>query len=191
MSLPTCPTGCDSNLPVFGFSLCAPEVNNGQISKIFFTTIGNPMSNWGSAAEWDSRIDNDAAGASAIRMLPGIGDMPAPESEDIDISLGRKKTGIRRFTMNFRVDESNNGVHDSFIALQCDSGNRLIWPETRDHKLFGGNSGIEAKIKVDMIIPEAYTEFIIYQVTFTWDAQFMPEMIDSPITDDTGDQFTS
>lgn len=191
MSLPVCPVDCSSNLPVQDFSLCAPDVNNGQIAKIFYTTKGNPLANWTSAVEWDSRIENDAVGASKIRMLMVVGDLPAPEAEEREISGGRKVQGVRRFTMNARVDETNLINHDAARALQCNTGNHLFWFETRDHRLFGGSSGIEGKIKVDIIIPEAYTDIITYQYTFTWDAQFMPEMIVSPITDETGDQFPS
>lgn len=189
MSLPICPTDCSSNLPTQSFSLCAPDVNNGQISKVFYTTVGNPLVDWTSAAEWDSRIENDAVGASKIRALMGVGDLPAPESEEREISLGRKVQGVRKFTLNFRVDETNLINHSAAMLLQCNTGNHLFWFETRDHLLLGGSSGIEGKIKVDIIIPEAYTDIITYQYTFTWDAQFMPEMIESPITDDTGDQF--
>lgn len=189
MSLPICPTGCTSNLPVFDFNLCNPTLNAGQISKIFFTTVGNPMIDWTSSAEWASRIDNDSNGASSIRTLIGIGDLPLPTTTDKEISLGRKVFGKRQFVVNFRVDESSFITHDAFRQMQCTTGNYLVWLETRDHLLFGDNSGIYAAIKVDQIIPEAYTDNITYQVTITWEAQFMPKMIASPITDTTGDQF--
>lgn len=189
MSLPICPTGCTSNLPEFDFSLCNPTLNSAQISKIFFTTVGNPMINWASAAEWASRIDNDSSGASSIRTLIGIGDMPIPTTTDKEISLGRKVFGKRQFVVNFRVDESSLITHDAFRQMQCTNGNYLVWIETRDHQLFGDNSGIYAAIKPDMIIPEAYSEYISFQLTITWEDQFMPKRIASPITDTTGDQF--
>lgn len=189
MSLPTCPEDCSSNLPIVSFNRCAPEINAGQLAKIRFSTVGNPLANWANEVEWDSRLDNDDAGAAAIRTLMGIGDWPIPESEEREISLGRKVYGKRKFTINFRVDETNDTNHSAFRTMQCNTGNYLIWPETRDGKLWGGSEGIEAKIKVDQVVPEAYTEIITYQLTITWEAQFMPERISSPITNDTGDQF--
>lgn len=194
MSIPICPSDCSSSLPIVDFDKCAPEINNGEIAKIHFTTPGNPMNNWSSNLEWDSRLDNDAAAASSIRTLIGIGDLPAPEATEKLISLGRKIQGIRKFTVNFRVDETNQILHDAFRAMQCNAGNYLVWFSTRaaqgkTGKLYGGNSGIEAQIKVDKIIPESFDDIEIFQVTITWESQFMPEMINNPIDDNTGNQF--
>jgi hypothetical protein len=98
---------------------------------------------------------------------------------------------LRNFTMNFRLDETNDANHNAIRSLQCSSGNHLFWFQTRDGKLYGGNDGILGTIKGDIIIPEAYTDIIIFQLTFTWEARFMPEVLPgvSPITNDTGDQF--
>ncbi len=189
MSLSICPTDCTSNLPQFDFNLCAPVLNAGQISKVFFTLPGNPMIDWTSGAEWASRIDNDSTSASAIRTIIGVGSLPAAATTEKEISLGRKVQGKRTFTLSLRVDESSIQNHDAFRLMQCSAGNYLVWFETRDHMLQGDNSGINASIKVDEIIPEAYTDYITYEVVITWEAQFMPKMIASPITDTTGDQF--
>lgn len=190
MSLPNCPTDCTSNLPGWNFSKCAPEINYGQISKVFFTTTGNPLSNWANALEWDSRLDNDAAGASQIRTLIGIGSLPVPEKTEKEVSLGRKVFGKRSFTMPFFVDETNTDNHNAMRTLQCNTGNYLVWFQTLDGgMLLGGNAGIEAKIDTDLEIPEGSADVAGYRVVITWKDQFMPEMITSPITDDTGDQF--
>lgn len=189
MSLPTCPTDCSSNLPIVDFNLCAPDINAGQISRIYFTTPGNPLANWASEAEWDSRLENDAPGSSKIRTLIGIGSLPVPETTEKEISLGRKIFGKRKFSLAFRVDETNDTNHVAVTTLQCATGNYLFWFVTRDGRLFGGSSGILATIKADMDIPEAYDDIITYQFVISWDTKFMPEVIDSPITDATGDQF--
>src|SRR3990167_3512722 len=170
MSLPVCPTNCTSNLPTLDFTKCNPQINAAQISRVFFTTVGNPMINWASEVGWDSRIDNDAVGAAMIRAIIGIGDMPAPEATEKEISLGRKIQGKRNFTVNFRVDETNQTNHDAFRLLQCNTGNFLFWFETRDKLIFGGNSGIEGQIKADIVVAESYDDIIIYQLTFTWEA---------------------
>lgn len=189
MSQPLCNQDCTGALPGFDFSKCNPDIENGQIAKVFFAIADNPLSNWSSVVEWASRIDNDAAASNSIRTLIGIGDMPAPESTEKEISLGRKIQGIKKFTINFKVDEVNENIHEAMRVLQCNTGNFALWFETRDHKLFGGNSGVYASIKVDQIIPESYQDIIYYQLTITWESQYMPEMIDSPILDTTGDQF--
>jgi hypothetical protein len=189
MSLPTCPSNCIANLPALLFSLCAPEVNNAQISKIFFTTVGNPLTNWQSAVEWDSRLDNGLAGAAEIRTLIVVGELPIPTKQEKEISLGRIIEGIKERVINFDVDETNQTNHNALRALECNTGNVLIWFETRDHLLFGGNSGIEGKLSVDMTIPKTYNDIILYSGTFKWKHRFTPERVASPITNDTGNQF--
>lgn len=188
MSLPLCPTGCTGTPPTVDFSLCNPEVNNAQISKIFFTTIGNPMINWASALEWDSRLDNDAAGASKIRTLIVNGEKPAPGKSEKEISLGRKISGVKSFSLNFEVDETNQTNYDAMRTIEC-NGNFLIWYQTRDGLLYGGNSGIEAKISLDEVISKSYTDLILLQGTATWESKYHPEREVSPITNTTGDQF--
>lgn len=147
------------------------------------------MIDWTSEVQWDSRLDNDAAGASYIRTLIGIGSLGAPEKAVKDISLGRKSYGKRSYTLSFKVDETNPTNHEAFRLLQCNTGNFLFWFQTLDGLLFGGNSGVLGKLDVDIDIPEGKADLITYTFTITWDNQFMPEMIVSPITNDTGDQF--
>jgi len=189
MSQPLCNSDCTGTLPAFDFSKCNPDIENGQISKVFFTTSGNPLANWGSAVEWASRLDNDAAGASSIRTLIGIGDLPAAESTEKEVSLGRKIYGVKKFTLNFKVDEVNTNINEAMRLIDCSTGSFLGWFETRDHKLFGGNAGLPISIKSDIVVPEGYQDIMYYQLTITWEDQYKPEMIDSPITDTTGDQF--
>lgn len=194
MSLPSCPTDCTNNLPAFDFSKCAPKVKNGQISKVHFTTVGNPMSNWSSAVEWDSRLDQDASGATKIRTLIGIFQMPEPEQDEIEISLGRKFKGVKKYKITGRIDELSDANWEAMRSNECNSGLSLVWFNTRGNvgdngDLFGGNSGIEASIKMNPVIPEGYTDVQYIAVEIAWEAKFAPERIASPITDLTGDQF--
>lgn len=188
MSLPICPTGCTATPPTVEFDLCNPTINNGQIAKIFFTTVGYPMINWASELEWDTRLDNDAAGAGKIRTLIVVGEKPVPGKTVKEISLGRKIDGVKSFVINFDIDETNQTNYDAIRTIEC-GGNFLVWYQTRDGLLYGGNSGIEAKIAIDESIPKAYNELILFPGTVTWEAEFHPERITSPITNDTGDQF--
>lgn len=188
MSLPICPTTCNATPPTVDFSLCNPVVNNGQIAKIYFTTIGNPLINWASEIEWDSRLDNDAAGAANIRTLIVVGDKPVPGKTEKEISLGRKISGVKQFTVAFDIDETNQTNYDAMRQIEC-GGNFLVWYETRDGLLYGSTAGIEAKISIDEAIPRAYTDLILFPGTLAWESKFHPERITSPITDETGDQF--
>lgn len=190
MSLPNCPQGCESNIPVVEFDKCSPDVKNGQIEYIFITKLGEPLVNWRSELEWDSRIDNSGSAANAIRMLTVIGEMPIPESSEKEISSGRKVQGVRKFIINADIDEMNDTNHNLIRELQCNSGKRLVWFQTRDGLLFGDTSGVEANIKADIIIPKSYTDLILGQLVIEWDGNgnILPERITSPITENTGNQ---
>jgi len=189
MSLPTCGTACTDNLPALDFSKCAPVLNAAQISKIFFTNPGNPMSDWSNALEWDSRLDQDASGSSKIRTLIGIGEFTEPAQEEKEISLGRKFRGVKNFTINHVIDETGDANYEAMRQLECNSGAKLIWFQTRDGLLYGGNAGIEASIKMNQVITNNYQDFITFNVKIEWQYKFHPERITSPITDSIGDQF--
>lgn len=194
MSLPLCPTGCNSNLPGFDFSNCDPEINNGEIAKIYFTTPGNPLSDWANELEWDSRLDNTAAGAGMIRVLTVIGELPAVGDNVKDISGGRKQEGVKSFVLNFTVDETNINNYNALRAMECNNGGHIVWFETRDGLLFGSNYGVGlnskvvAKIKLKLVIPLAYSDIMNFPGTITWESKFSPERITSPITSTTGNQ---
>lgn len=195
MSLPLCPTDCTSTLPAWDFSLCDPKIKNGEISKFFYTQPDNPMSDWSSASEWDSRLDQDAAGASKIRTLIGIFQLPKPEQADTNISLGRKKKGVKKFTITGRIDDLGDANWQAMRSSECQTGNYISWFNTRgvgngdNGDLFGGNSGIEGTLKLSPVIPEGFDDVQYIDFEFTWEAKFSPERIASPITNTTGDQF--
>lgn len=180
MPLPTCPTDCGDNLSEVLFDECAPEINEGQVAKIYLTNKGNPLTDWTDAAEWSSRLDNTAPNPDSIITLHVIGDKPVPTSTQIDISLGRKVIGKKEHVLNFRVDETNETNHEWLRQNEC-GGQYLMWYETLPGLLFGGNEGIEVSIVLDMVIPEADTELITFNGSATWKAKFTEERIVSPI----------
>jgi hypothetical protein len=188
MSLPLCPTDCTSNLPGWSFNDCNPEINNGEIAKIYFTTVGNPFSDWSIPLEWDSRLDNSAAGAAKVRVLTVTAELPAVGDNEKSISGGRKVEGVKDFVINGEVDETGIDNYNALRAMECNSGNHLVWFETRDGLLFGGNEGIEAKIKLKLQIPKSYNDIMLFPLSIKWQARFSPERINSPITSDLGNQ---
>jgi len=189
MSLPLCPTDCSSNLPAVDFDKCNPITNNAEISKLYFTTVGNPLTNYANELEWDGRLDNSASGANKIRMLTVIGEFPAVGDNEKEISGGRKKEGVKDFQINVTVDETSSTNYNSLIRnMEC-GGNYLVWFETRDGKMWGGNSGIEAFIKFKLNISKSYNDLIVFDGTIKWKSQYHPEgYITSPVTDSTGNQ---
>jgi hypothetical protein len=180
MPIPTCPDDCDATLPVVSFDECQPEVNDGQIYKLYVTNIGNTFTDVTSLPEWTARLDNGSANADAIRTLHVIGSKPVPTSEEKDISLGRKITSKKTHSVPFKIDETNAINHEFLRLMEC-GGNFLFWYETSGGLLFGGNEGIKASFTLDMEIPESETDFIQLTGKADWKAKFTEERTPSPL----------
>lgn len=186
MSLPICPTDCTSNLPDYQFDNCNPEINNGEIAWVYYTTDedGNGLANAGDALEWDSRLSQSGAGANMIRALRVIGEFPAVGDNEKEISGGRVKDGVKDFIIQGDIDETNQVNHNALRSTECNTGSQRVWFETRDGLLYGGNDGIRnAKLKIKLNIPKAYTDIILFPWTVKWKNDFTPERQPSVITD--------
>ena len=56
---PTCQDGCQVRPPAFSFNDCDPDVNYGQIDRIYIASLGaNDFIDWTALAEWTARLDN-------------------------------------------------------------------------------------------------------------------------------------
>lgn len=180
MPIPTCPDDCESTLPIVEFDECAPEVNDGQIYKIYVTNIGNPLVDVTDPVEWALRLDNSDPAPDKIRTLHVIGSKPVPASDEKEISLGRKITSKKSHTVPFKIDETNQINHDFMRSMEC-GGNYLFWYETSGGLIFGGNDGIVGSFLVDMEIPEAETDFILLTGKVDWKSKFTEERALSPL----------
>jgi len=179
-ALPVCPTGCSATLGTTENDECNPETNGAQIGKLYFTNIGNPLADWTSAVEWNGRLSDSSANADAIRTLHVVASKPVPASDEKEISLGRKVTGKKTHIVNYKVDETNITNHEFLRQNEC-GGNYLFWYETVEGLLFGGTEGIEASMMMDMDIPEALTDLIIFSGKLEWKEKFTEERIASPL----------
>lgn len=182
MSVPSCPSNCSTSVPAVNFNNCAPEINNGNIQWIYFTNVGYALTDYADATEWTARRDQTNTAANAIRTLRVNGDFPVPGKNEKEISGGRIIQGPKDFSINFDVDETNIENYQALRALECETGDKLFWFETRDGLLFGDNSGIKASILWDMLIPRAYGDIILYPGLIKWKSQFHPARTTSPIT---------
>lgn len=180
MPTPTCATDCDSVLPAVEFDECQPEVNDGQIYKLYVTNIGNPFTDITDLSEWTPRLDNTGAAAEAVITLNVIGSKPVPTSEEKEISLGRKITSKKAHTVPFKIDETNAINHEFLRSLEC-GGNYLFWYETSGGLIFGGNEGIKGSFILDMEIPESETDFITLTGKADWKSKFTEERALSPL----------
>lgn len=174
MPLPTCPEDCSATLPEVLFSDCAPELNGGNITYLYITNVGNPLTDWLNLAEWAARIDNDSVDSAAIRQLRVIGSKPAPDKPETIISGDRINYGLASHTLEVRSDETNAINQEALRSLEC-GGQFLVWYETIGGLRWGGNEGILATVKLDEVIPESSSEFITFTGQVKWKAKFTPE----------------
>lgn len=172
----TCATDCDTNLPVVSFSNCSPQTATAQIVKIYMSKEG--FTDITSASEWNDRLpgnesDQNEAADNAIRVFTVIGDKPAPEKSEKEISGGRFVTPQKTHTVNFSIDEISQANYDAAREFEC-GGNRLIWYEDSAGFVFGGNAGISASINIDHIITASREDFQTLTGTAKWKSQFSP-----------------
>lgn len=175
-----CASDCSFSLPTFKFSECAPVVKEGGLCNLFFANSGNPMTNWESLSEWETRISNLDAGAEKIRALTITGDVPAPEGTEKTISHKRVVKVTKKRTLNAKIDDDSDDNYDAMRQLQC-GGSFLMWYMTNAGDLYGGNEGIAISLDPDEIIPESTDENIFIQLIAKWEARISPMRIASPM----------
>lgn len=178
--LPTCSDDCSSAMAAMAFEECNPETNGAQISKIYITNLGNPLTDVDDVVEWQGRLDNSAPAADSIITMHVIGSKPVPTSNEKDISLGRKIIGLKTHIINLKIDETNITNHEFLRQNEC-GGNYTIWYETLDGKLYGGNNGINGALLLDLNIAESSDELTVFEGKFEWKSKFTEERTDSVI----------
>ena len=105
---PDCPTDCGGALPAVSFDDCAPAIHYGEVSKLYLANVeAADFTNVELLSEWTTRLTADGTNADAIRELTVIGDLPEAERTEITISGDRTIAGVKNFTMNFEIDETN------------------------------------------------------------------------------------
>jgi len=173
-----CTDACSDNLPAVEFSICAPEINQGEIDAIFVTNVGNPLTDETDAAEWATRMA--AIGATKIIELHVIGDKPAPEENNIMISRNIEVPGNKGHVINVEIQQTNQVNYDFLRAMECGK-QVLVWYRTSGGLLYGGAAGIPGSLKLNEIITKSRKEIITFQGTFKWSAKHHPCRTLSPI----------
>lgn len=178
---PTCPTGCAdvvASLPTVKFDDRNPEINAGEIEKIYLGVRGNPFTDWELATEWTTRLASNTA--TKIIALTVMGDKPAPTTTTKEISGGRKVTVSKDHVINATIDETNETNHEMIRKIEC-GGQFLAWYETSGGLMFGGKEGIPVSIEANMVIPKGRGENMTHELGLSWKAKFTEERIVSPI----------
>lgn len=180
-----CPEGCAAALPDVSFDPCNPDVHFGQVSDVFITNVGNPLVDESDPAEWTTRLGLPAANPARIIQLQGIGDKPAAEENILEISKGRKVSGNKNHTVNFRIDEVSDLNYEMMRNFECNKS-VLAWYKTYEGKLYGGPSGVHApgvSISFNHVIPENAQELETLTGSITWKSKFHPCRSDYPLQD--------
>lgn len=182
-----CPEGCEAELPEVSFDLCNPDVHFGQISDLFLTNVGYPLTDENDPTEWAARLALINTNPAKIVQLFGIGDKPAAEGSDIEISKGRKVSGPKNHTVNFTIDEVSDPNYNMMRTFECNKS-VLVWYKTFEGKLYGGRYGVKtsgASIKFNHVIPQSASELETLVGTVSWKNKFHPCRTDYPLQDET------
>lgn len=178
---PTCPTGCDSYLVAPNFDYCDPEVNFGEIDHIYIMAqTGSNLADWTSLTVWNARKALDpTSDVDAIVDLTVMGDQPVAETEEIELSLGRKIQSPASFLVNFDIDDTSDENYALMRFLEC---NVLVkvWYSANE-VLFGGNTGIEATIQSKYQIERGQKSVQKIVGTVKWENKFSPERTTNPM----------
>src|SRR5690606_24691815 len=100
--------------------------------------------------EWTEAIDNTSSTIGSVRELTVSADLPAAESDVVEISNRRKVHTPSTFTINVTIDDVSEANYELMLWTECNTRVK-VWFATKDH-LYGGNAGIEANIMLRPII---------------------------------------
>lgn len=171
---PICPADCDALDIDILFDECAPEFESGQIKRVHIAKADETdFTNVEDLAEWTARIDVD------IFTLKVIGDMPEPETTEIPWVDGEVVNGDKKFTVNFRILETNQTNYEFMRSVQCNLRYKF-WFETFGGKMYGGNAGITAQFKGSFMIPEDQTDITKLMFVTKWSDSNFPDRSVSP-----------
>ena len=179
---PTCPVGCDSFLPAVDFNYCDPDVQFGEIDNIYLMARdGGALLDWESLTEWNARLALDpTADADAIIAINVIGDQPAPESDEIVISLDRRIQTPKTFTLNIEIDDVSDANYQLMRFFECNTTVRMWY--TANNLMFGNNAGIDkVNLKLAYQIERGQKTLQKIVGTVTWENEFSPNRITNPL----------
>jgi hypothetical protein len=161
------------------FNECAPETHWGEISKLYVGPADlAAFLDVSALSEWTAKLAD--TGDDKIRTLIVIGEQPEPEQTEVSISGDRVVVGYKKFIVNAEIDETNE-TNYNFLAMSECGGKYLMWYETSDGILYGGNEGIEVSLKMNQVIPKERTGIVKIMVKASWNSLQHPYRCVSPM----------
>lgn len=177
--LDPCPTTCSGSVAEVSFNECAPETHWGEVSKVYITESDFAgFTDVSALPEWTANLAD--TGDDKIRTLIVIGELPEPETTEVPLSGDRVAIGYKTFNLNFTIDETNETNYNFLLMSEC-GGKYLIWFETSDGILYGGNDGIEVSLRMNQIIPRERTALVTIECKATWKSLQSPFRCVSPM----------
>ena len=177
--LPPCPTTCSASVADVSFNECAPETHWGEISKLYVTNLDFAgFTDVTDLSEWTANLGD--TGDDKIRTIICIGEQPEPEQTEVPISGDRTVVGYKNFILNIEIDETNDTNYNFLCMSEC-GGKYLLWYETSDGILYGGNEGIEASITMNQVIPREREGIVKIMAKVSWKSIQHPFRCVSPM----------
>lgn len=175
-----CPENCDVTLPSFDFADCvalAPE-EKSEIIKVWLDTLVIGQD----GGEEPANLPKEVTGASVgwhegSQELLVIGDLPAPDSEERQISGGRTKFGDKTYVLNIDIDETSQDNYDAIRKLSCGMRVAVAWA-TRGGYIYGTVAG--EVIAADPIFERGEDSYMTYNVQIRWKAVCPPPRAEDP-----------
>lgn len=183
---PTCQELCDAAMPVPKFRVCNPQWSFGQISDIYVTNVGNPLTDENDPSEWAMRLGLPDSDPAKMTRLVVMAEKPDAEVPETDASHGRKAYGVPRHTITGVIDEVSDENYEFMRAIRCGK-TVLLWYKKLDGKAYGGAEGVEASMKIGHAIPLSAQELENLPFTFSWTALFDPCRFTHPLHGDDTD----
>ena len=176
-----CPTDCNVTMPAFKFADCvelAPE-EKSEIIKVWLDTL---TTNETTGEEEPANLPREVTGAAVgwydgAEELLVIGDLPAPDSEERQISGGRTKFGLKTYTLNIDIDETSQENYDAIRQLSCGMRVAVAWA-TRGGYIYGTVVG--QVIAADPIFERGDDAYMTYNIQIRWESNCPPPRDEDP-----------
>lgn len=163
---------CTTSLLPARADFCTTGAAFGRIDNIYWTRVGDGLTDWTLSAEWDTRLDNTTAAPSSglypIRSLNVIGELVEPEQESQELSLDRTAYSPPDFTINFTVDDMGDVNYALCTDLVTNNGGIFAAWYAAGGYMHGSTAGQTMTMNMVPVIPLAKTELQTFAGTLTW-----------------------
>lgn len=186
-----CPAVCDDalDLPAIDADQDCITITykKSQVCAVVFqpTTGTGPVpsdpTDWTDPVEWATLIDNTTTDNTKHKYLVGVGGVPVPEKDELELPKNRTRALDRTYSLSFSLRNLTDSHYDFMKALQCGWTGFKFWYETVGGRFFGGSVGIEpSKVDVDFPLSEGRDDYEEAILTIEWEACGDPDRTDTP-----------